>query len=155
MSDQEGGCPVERALAHHAVYCSNLWNRTIRLNERLDLAGGTAAYERERIRKLMRILGILLKGKLGGQRPLATIVAFSKVTVADALDEAAVAFGGDPRSYRRREVRADTPMRRRYQLARSGRMERRPAPRVIPAPPATRRAPSSAIPATAPGARSA
>lgn len=90
--EDEGGCPIAKALAHHAVYRSNLWGRTRRLFQRLDAAGGTTTYERERTHRLIRILGILLKGKLGAQRPLAAIVAFSNVPVAAALDEAESQF---------------------------------------------------------------
>ena len=90
--EDEGGCPIAKALAHHAVYRSNLWGRTRRLFQRLDAAGGTTTYERERTHRLIRILGILFKGKLGAQRPLAAIVAFSNVPVAAALDEAESQF---------------------------------------------------------------
>jgi hypothetical protein len=91
--ENEGGCPNTKALAHpHDVYRSNLWRSTRLLFQRLDAAGGTTTYERERTHRLIRILGILLKGKLGAQRPLAAIVAFSNVPVAAALDEAETQF---------------------------------------------------------------
>lgn len=70
------------------VYRANVaWaKRTSRLIQRVNAAGGTTAYERERKTRLISTLAMILRGRLGAQRPLAAIVAFSNVPAAEALD---------------------------------------------------------------------
>jgi hypothetical protein len=59
--------------------------RLMRRLRKVAAAGlSLTAYERDRKDRLIRLLGVLLRGRLGGQRPLAAIVAFSEWPAAVA-----------------------------------------------------------------------
>ena len=59
--------------------------RLMRRLRKVAAAGlSLTAYERDRKDRLIRLLGVLLRGLLGGQRPLAAIVAFSEWPAAVA-----------------------------------------------------------------------
>ena len=75
------------ALASNAtgLHAQRVKRRLVRRLRKVAAAGlSLTAYERDRKDRLIRLLGVLLRGLLGGQRPLAAIVAFSEWPAAVA-----------------------------------------------------------------------
>ena len=75
------------ALASNAtgLHAQIIKRRLMRRLRKVAAAGlSLTAYERDRKDRLIRLLGVLLRGRLGGQRPLAAIVAFSEWPAAVA-----------------------------------------------------------------------
>ena len=75
------------ALASNAtgLHAQRVKRRLVRRLRKVAAAGlSLTAYERDRKDRLIRLLGVLLRGRLGGQRPLAAIVAFSEWPAAVA-----------------------------------------------------------------------
>ena len=77
------------ALASNAtgLRAQRVKRRMVRRLRKVAAAGlSLTAYERDRKDRLIRLLGVLLRGRLGGQRPLAAIVAFSEWPAAVAAN---------------------------------------------------------------------
>ena len=75
------------ALASNAadLRARRIKQRMVRRLRKVDAARlSLTVYERDRKDRLRRILGILVRGRLGGQRPLAAIVTFSEWPAAIA-----------------------------------------------------------------------
>ena len=131
--------------------------RLMRRLRKVAAAGlSLTAYERDRKDRLIRLLGVLLRGRLGGQRPLAAIVAFSEwpaAVAASYVDRCRVAppSGVGVQVIVRRPGNSARPVTARGGQRLCGTVQRAAAGHAVVAAAAARRARGGRYPSTSGG----